>query len=198
VVRVDLDPPIRLTRPDVALHRSWLESAAEFAAEGTYQHGSGLTPQGEQPRLGGPAWRPAELTDPDRFAAFVAHLLSLEDPDVVRPLGMVPDSKLWITSPDAEPRYLGALSLRHELNEFLLEQGGHIGYSVRPSARGRGIATRALWLALGISAELGIDRVLVTCEQDNPASARTIERCGGVLEDERRTLRRYWIELARA
>jgi len=55
-----------------------------------------------------------------------------------------------------------------------------------------------LWLALGISAELGIDRVLVTCEQDNPASARTIERCGGVLEDERRTLRRYWIELARA
>lgn len=190
--------PIRLTTPDLALHRSWLEAAAEFAAEGGYMHGSGLTPDGEEPRTGGPAWRPADLADPDRFAAFLAHLRSLEDPDVVRRLGMVPDSKLWITVADPQPRYLGAVSLRHELNAFLLEHGGHIGYSVRPSARRRGVATQALRLTLGLAAERGIDRVLVTCEQDNPASARTIERCGGVLEDVRGTLRRYWIETAAA
>ena len=88
---------------------------------------------------------------------------------------------------------VGFLALRHALTAWLLEEGGHIGYSVRPSRRGQGHATRALGLAVRRSAELGLDRVLLTCDEDNVASARTIERNGGVYEDTRNGKRRYWI-----
>ena len=69
---------------------------------------------------------------------------------------------------------VGFLALRHELNAWLLEEGGHIGYSVRPSRRREGHATRALALAVRRAAELGIDRALVTCDDDNaPRRARS-------------------------
>jgi predicted acetyltransferase len=71
--------------------------------------------------------------------------------------------------------------------------GGHIGYSVRPGARRRGVATAALAQGLEIAAALGIDPVLVTCDTDNTASRRTIEGAGGSLEDIRDGKRRYWI-----
>ncbi len=194
-MRVDLPIPFELSVPHVRWHTSWLEAAAEFAATGEFQHGSGLTPDGEPPfRPELPAWRPAELTDPGRFAAFVAHLRRLEDPGVVRPLALVPDTKLWLTRGEV---YLGALSLRHELNEYLFEQGGHIGYSVRPSMRRRGLATATLQRALVLAGSLGLARVLVTCERTNLGSAAVIERCGGVLEDVRGAMRRYWIDLPR-
>ncbi len=87
--------------------------------------------------------------------------------------------------------------MRHELNDFLLRAGGHVGYSVRPSERGRGRATWALGEILVAAGKRGLNRVLVTCDVDNPASARVIENNGGVLEDVRDTelgtLRRYWI-----
>jgi predicted acetyltransferase len=89
---------------------------------------------------------------------------------------------------------VGFLALRHALTAWLLEEGGHIGYSVRPVRRGQGHATRALELALRRSAELGLDRVLLTCDEDNEASARTIEHHGGVHEDTRNGTRRYWVE----
>jgi predicted acetyltransferase len=103
----------------------------------------------------------------------------------------VPDSLLWIVE---EQEVIGFLSLRHRLNDWLLEEGGHVGYSIRPSRRGHGHATRALALAVRRAAGLGIDRVLLTCDEDNLASARTIERGGGVYEDSRRGKRRYWID----
>jgi predicted acetyltransferase len=65
---------------------------------------------------------------------------------------------------------------------------------VRPSRRAQGHASRALALAVRRCAELGIDRVLLTCDEDNLASARTIERNEGVYEDTRNGKRRYWIE----
>ena len=95
--------------------------------------------------------------------------------------------------------YLGAIDLRHYLNDVLLDVGGHIGYSVRPSFRRRGLATWALGSVLPEARALGLDRVLVTCDDDNTGSARSIERNGGVLEDVRATdagvKRRYWITL---
>jgi len=98
-------------------------------------------------------------------------------------------------------RILGLCRLRHKLNRPLRRRGGHIGYDVRPSERGKGHATRMLGLTLEKARELRLRRVLLTCDKTNAASARVIQKCGGVLEDESfhpRTgelLQRYWIRL---
>ena len=95
---------------------------------------------------------------------------------------------------------VGRASIRFELNEWLTAYGGHVGYGVRPAYRRRGIATEILRQSLVVARAGGVDRVLVTCDDDNVASAATIERCGGVLEDLRHEpgqpvpKRRYWID----
>lgn len=101
-------------------------------------------------------------------------------------------------------RIVGRVSIRHTLNDFLLRVGGHIGYVVVPEFRRQGYATAMLQLALRIACDkLGIDRVLVTCDDDNVGSIRTIEKNGGVLEnvitgpDLHKPKRRYWIDLRR-
>ena len=98
----------------------------------------------------------------------------------------------------ADGDLVGRVSVRHELNSFLAELGGHIGYAVRPPFRGRGHATEILRQALIVASAESVERALVTCDDTNAASRRVIERCGGVLEDVRRTesggtTRRYWI-----
>lgn len=111
--------------------------------------------------------------------------------------GRVPATMLFAVVDD---EIVGRVHIRHELTEALLEEGGHLGYGVRPDHRRRGHATRMLAQGLDVVRGLGVERALVTCDDDNPASIRTIERCGGVLEDKRSreggTLtRRYWIDL---
>lgn len=113
------------------------------------------------------------------------------------PAGRVPAAFLVA---DLGGEVVGRLSIRFELNDWLLAYGGHVGYGVRPAYRRRGIATELLRQALVIARAGGVDRVLVTCDDDNQASAATIERCGGVLEDvveqpgEPVAKRRYWID----
>ena len=110
--------------------------------------------------------------------------------------GFVPATVWWIVD-DADPGVvLGSIHLRHELNEYLLAEGGHIGYGVRPSARGRGVATAALRLCLEEARGLGLDRVLIVCDADNPPSRGTILAVGGVLEDAPGDIERYWVPLA--
>lgn len=96
-------------------------------------------------------------------------------------------------------RLRAATRRHHELNDFLLRAAGHVGYGVRPSARRRGLATWALGQVLVTARAMELDRVLVVCEEGNAASARVIERHGGVLEDVRDTelgrARRYWLTL---
>lgn len=170
-----------LVRPDVRYHVSWLVAATEFA--GGRMDGSGMD---DAPDV-------AALTHDDAFAALVEALIADEREDAPRPAGRVPATALWIVEGDA---YVGCLHLRHRLTPWLLEQGGHIGYSVRPTARRRGHATQALRDALPIARGLGIDRALVTCDEDNAGSRAVIEACGGEYEDSRAGKRRYWIPTA--
>ena len=75
------------------------------------------------------------------------------------------------------------INVRHYLNDFLLLRGGHIGDCVRLCERNKGYATSQISLALDYCKTLGIDRVLITCSEENIASRRTIEKNGGVLEN---------------
>ncbi len=96
-------------------------------------------------------------------------------------------------------RIVGRISIRHRLNDYLSIIGGHVGYAVVPSVRRQGLATEMLRQGLVIARSGGVDRVLVTCDEDNEGSFRVIERCGGVLESvvpgevDGPRKRRYWI-----
>ena len=93
---------------------------------------------------------------------------------------------------------IGRASIRHSLNGFLLNFGGHIGYGVRPQFRRRGFATEILRQSLQYIHELGVTDVLVTCDEDNVGSSKVIESQGGILENrveyEGTLKRRYWIK----
>ena len=91
------------------------------------------------------------------------------------------------------------IDIRHRLNDYLLNFGGHIGYSVRKSDRQKGYATEMLALALKECKKMGMKRILLTCDKDNIASAKTILSNGGILENEVEEgdtiTQRYWINI---
>jgi predicted acetyltransferase len=169
-----------LITPDVRLKDSFLAAMAEFADEGRAGDGSGI---GRDLELWTGRWE----TD-EGFAAYVAQRVAerdhVDDPDWVL------NTNLWWADGD---EYIGRMSIRHELNDWLREVGGHIGYDVRRSRRGQGHATAMLRDALRIAHGLGIERALLTCDEDNVASRAVIERNGGVLEDQRGGKLRYWV-----
>lgn len=112
--------------------------------------------------------------------------------------GLVPDSVFFCLDEERDI-FVGAVNIRHSLNEHLLLNGGHIGDGVLPSERRKGIATAMIGLTLEECRKLGLDRVLMVCDRDNVASAKSILKNGGVLENEivvdGVTEQRYWIEL---
>lgn len=116
----------------------------------------------------------------------------------VVPAHLVPATLLFLVD-DAETKILGGIDIRHRLNDSLLAFGGHIGYGIVPSERGKGYAKAQLRLALPVAKSLGVSRALITCDDGNTPSARTIEALGGVLEDKRaedgRLVRRYWVDI---
>jgi len=96
-------------------------------------------------------------------------------------------------------RLIGMIDVRHRLNDYLLSFGGHIGYSIRKSERKQGYATEMLALALTECVKLDIKKVLITCDKNNVASAKTITNNDGKLENEivegNGITQRYWITL---
>ena len=111
--------------------------------------------------------------------------------------GLVPDSTFFCLDEDRNIM-VGAVNIRHYLNESLLLNGGHIGDGVRPSERRKGIATKMIALALDECRKLGIEKVLMVCDKDNTGSAKSIINNGGVLENEVEVdgviEQRYWID----
>ncbi|PWH07550.1 GNAT family N-acetyltransferase [Brachybacterium endophyticum] len=171
---------IRLTAPDPARFEAWRDCLLDFA--GGPVDGSGY--------IAGQVPEPTR----DEFVRYLSARSGEEDPSVPLPPGRVRCSNRWIIEDSWEDGgpVLGFLSIRHVLNDFLLRLGGHIGYSVRPSQRRKGIASGALTAGLQEARERGIDPVLVTCEEGNLASRLTIEHRGGQYENSIEDHRRYW------
>lgn len=128
------------------------------------------------------------------FEYYIEHLDTTED----HKDGWVPDTTLFCFDKDRNI-FVGAVNIRHYLNENLLRTGGHIGDGIRPSERRKGYATAMIALALEECKKLGIHDVLMCCGKENVASAKSIMRNGGVLENEveedGHIEQRYWIHL---
>lgn len=113
------------------------------------------------------------------------------------PEGWVKDSTYWLLTESQQ--IVGAVNIRHELNDKLFNSGGHIGYGIRPGERQSGYGSEILRLSLEKTRELGITRVLVVCDADNEPSRRVILRNGGIqdenyVESNGNVVERFWIE----
>jgi RimJ/RimL family protein N-acetyltransferase len=143
-----------LTAPASSWHSAWLEAHAEWGP-GFHEDGFGLLPDDD-------------VVSPAGFGAWVDRLSTDER-----------CTYWWITEHDA---VLGGIALRHPSHP-LVRRAGHLGYGVRPSARGRGLASWAVARVVEQAGIFGMGQVVAVCEVDNEASAKTLERLGGVLEE---------------
>lgn len=137
------------------------------------------------------------LEEYDTYAGWLERLRLFSDPATV-PEGFV-DASVYLAVRPGDGRAVGIIDLRHHINHPILSTwGGHIGYIVRPSERGKGYAPQMLRLCVEKARQRGIERVLVTCHPENTASERTILRCGGAYENTVETedgpVKRYWID----
>lgn len=138
------------------------------------------------------------LSCADCFETWYRNTVNNRSEETVLP-GLVPSTTFLCVEKDGG-KLVGMIDIRHRLNDGLLKHGGHIGYSVRPSCRRKGYAVEMLSLGLEECRKLGITRALVTCDSTNIASAKTILRNGGVLENELPNgdviTQRYWISVS--
>jgi predicted acetyltransferase len=169
-----------LVGPTSALYGAWLACHEDWGS-GLHEDGFGILPSDEVDSEVG-------------FSAWVQRLVAQSDEHQPAGLGRHRCVYRWIIE---DQSVNGGIALRYGTEDEYTRWAGHIGFGIRPSARGGGLATWALQAMLAEAAELGMDRVLLVCEADNVPSVRTIERCGGELEavhdGPHGPLRRYWI-----
>jgi predicted acetyltransferase len=170
---------LELIRPDAGLHREWLDFLADYDRPGL---DGGSVSDDLLPVMG----------DPGVFRTWVEQVRAREHGREL-PEGRVSSTSRWALR-DGE--IVGVIDLRHELTDLLLAWGGHIGYAVRVCARRQGVATEMLRQTLAVATRLGINPVLVTCDEDNVGSRRTIKGAGGVYDGSVEGKRRYWITAA--
>ncbi len=167
----------QLVSPDAAFQQTYIDALREFHAENRNL---------EQDVI---------VLNRD-FAGYVRHLEKQSTDE--RREGLVPETFYWLVDDSV---YIGRVSIRHTLNNRLLQFGGHIGYEIRPTKRRMGYGKCILQLGLAKARLLGITRALVTCDEDNIGSAKIIEANGGILENtvllNHRAVatRRYWIDV---
>ncbi len=167
-----------IQEPSVKYKDSYLSALEEFRKEGTELDESEEETKNDFPNL-------------------IKHLKD-ESQGVNIQSDYVPQTTYWVIDKDG---YAGRVSLRHKLNENLLKVGGHIGYAIRPSKRKLGYGEKALALILPKARDLGLEKVLLTCDSTNMGSRKIIEANGGVLENEvpgengEPSKLRFWIKL---
>lgn len=167
---------MKLILPNLNYEQSWLDAIAEFNAED---------------RAG--FWNfPEKPTDLPSYIERTEKFRTNSD----LPEGWVPNTTYWLIDND---EFVGHINIRHELSDYLKKIGGHIGYAIRPTARQKGYGSKILELTLPKAKELGIKKALVTCDEDNIASRKIIERHGGeymdTIEAEGKHVMRFWISL---
>jgi predicted acetyltransferase len=166
---------VTLVEPSGKWECAFLEMAAEWSASGETRYA-------------------AALSD------FPGYLRKVEDGRRdIQSADRVPGTEYWL---EDGGKIVACVRLRFRLTAELEQEGGHIGYDVRPTMRRRGYGTHLLRLALPVLHGHGIRRVRITCDEDNIGSAKIIERNGGVLSgtgvsrESGKTVRQYWIELS--
>jgi predicted acetyltransferase len=165
-----------LSEPAIQYKNTYLEAVREFQDEG----------------------RALELDYHDLETNFRRYLQAWHDRKVNPRPGKVAESTFWLIG---DNEFIGRVSVRHALNESLMQFGGNIGYEIRPSRRRRGYGKLILRLGLEKAKEIGLTRALVTCDDTNIGSAKIIEYNGGKLENivllagRDVATRRYWIEI---
>lgn len=137
------------------------------------------------------------VKDPYDFRGMIKFLIDSENEENIHEF-WVPHSTYCLIN--GERKVVGAVIIRHRLNQKLLNSGGHIGYGIRPFARRKSYASVLLSLVLQKTKELGLHKVLVVCDKGNLGSERTIIKTGGsfeseYIEDNGNVVRRFWIEL---
>ncbi|EKE25550.1 MAG: GCN5-related N-acetyltransferase [uncultured bacterium] len=167
---------MELIEPSVKFKNSFIEALKEFQAEG---RGTDL----DVSRL------------EENFEGFLAQLED-EKNGVNLAQGYVPASTYWLIDGN---EYIGKVSIRHALNDVLIQMGGHVGYEIRPSRRMKGYGSRALEYSFPLLKKLEISKALLTCSDDNIGSWKIIEKNGGILENKivfnNVLKRRYWIQI---
>lgn len=174
--RLKLIPPSEKYADQIKAYRE------EFLTEGDILHGASNLSQ---------------FADPFEWLQFVKNLQMKE----TCPPGWSP-ARPFLCVRQEDDRVVGMIHICYELNDYLFHYGGHIGYSIRKSERGKGYATQQLRLALVECMNMEIERVLITCDRNNEASKRTILSVNGVLENEvfdesdQTMTQRYWVTIA--
>ena len=164
-----------LIEPNAELKTEFLQMSEEYAAAGDNRYQSAV----------------------EDFEAYLERLAS-DALGVNLPSDRAPQTVFWLVG---DGRIFGQSKLRHRLTPELEDEGGHIGYDIRPSARRKGYGTLILELTLKKAENLGLNRVLLTCDADNTASAKIIEKNGGNLSGQAvsrisgKLIFQYWIQL---
>ena len=159
---------MELVLPSAEYKRSFIEAVTEYQQEG-----------GSDDR----SKRYADLSVSALGSDFDAYIENEKSHALGKnlPAGYVPETTYWLVDGS---EFIGRVSIRHRLTEHLRQIGGLIGYDIRPSKRKHGYGTKILELALPKAKEIGLRKVLVTCDATNIASRRIIEKNGGILENQ--------------